>query len=238
MRRVLALLSFAALAVASTGCSGEDAEEARALLTQSQAALADVRSATFTMKLSMEGAPQDFSFTISGGAYVKGKRAGDFYAVMGTDSGLFQDIVVMQQDGRVAASMDGRVVTDGLPPAQTQNPVGMMPLDPYVKDVKVEHDKLIGGEPATKITCVVDTKKLLDNSLGSLSQVNGFGEAGFDLGDMFGDTRAVFYLSDTTHLPLRALVDVPMDLLGEEVVMHVDFAYTSFDEKLRFPSLR
>jgi hypothetical protein len=237
MRRVLALLSLAALAVVSTGCSGQDAEEARALLAQSQAALADVRSATFTMKLSMEGAPQDFSFTISGGAYVKGKRAGDFYALMGTDSGLFEDIVVVQQDGRVAASMDGVVTTDGLPSAETQNPVGMMSLDPFVKDVEVEHGKQIAGEPATKITGVVDTTKLLDTSLGSLSQVNGFGEAGFDLGDMFGDTRAVFYLSDTTHLPLRALVDVPVDLLGEAVVMHVDFAYTSFDEKLRFPSL-
>jgi hypothetical protein len=238
MRRVVALLSLVALAVVSTGCSGEDAEEARALLRQSQAALADVRSATFTMKLSMEGAPQDFSFTISGGAYMKGQRAGDFYAVMGTDSGLFQDVVLVQQDGHAAASMDGMVMRDGLPPAETENPVGMMTLDPYVKDVKVEHDKLIGGEAATKITGVIDTTKFLESSLGSLNQVGGFGEAGFDLGDMFGDTRAVFYLSDTSHLPLRALVDLPMDLLGEEVVMHVDFAYTSFDEKLRFPSLR
>ena len=237
MRRVIALLILTVLAAVSTGCSGQDAEEARALLTQSQAALADVRSTTFTMKLSMEGAPQDLSFTISGGAYVKGKRAGDFYAVMGSDSGLIGDIVVVQQHGRLAASMDGMVMTDGLPSAQTQNPVGMMALDPYVKDVEVEHGKLIAGEPATKITGVIDTTKFLDSSLGSLNQVGGFGDAGFDLGDMFGDTRAAFYLSDTTHLPLRALVDLPMDLLGEEVVMHVDFAYTSFDEKLRFPNL-
>jgi hypothetical protein len=31
--------------------------------------------------------------------------------------------------------------------------------------------------------------------------------------------------------------DLPVDVLGEHVVLHMDFAYRSFDEKLSFPDL-
>ena len=237
MQRVLALLALAALGVAAAGCSGRDAQEAQALLAESQAAVAKVRSASFTAKLWTEGGAQEFSFTMSGGAYSKGKQAGDFYVVISSGEALFQDIVAVQRAGRMSASVGGTVMTNALPPAPSEQSIGVLQLDPYVKDVEVEHGKLVGGTAVTKITGVVDTQAFLKGSLGAIPELAGLGEGGFDVAEAFGDTRAVFYLSDATRLPVRALVDLPMDFLGEEVVLHMDFAYTSFNEKLSFPEV-
>jgi hypothetical protein len=38
------------------------------------------------------------------------------------------------------------------------------------------------------------------------------------------DTRLVLYLSETTHLPARGLIDVAMEAEGERVEMRMDFA--------------
>lgn len=235
MRRVLALLPCLALAAVAAGCSGRDAQEAQALVAQSQAAMAKVRSSTFTAKLWAEDGPQQFSVTMSGGGYAKGKHAGDFYVVMSSGEGLFEDIVVVQQSGKVSARIGGTIVPGGVPTASGDGTVGMLQLDRYVKGVKVEHGKLVGGEAATKITGVIDTAAFVKGSLGALPQLAGLEDAGLDIAGAFGDTRAVYYLSESSHLPLRALVDLPMDVLGEEFVLHMDFAYTSFDEKLTFP---
>jgi hypothetical protein len=237
MRRLLALLALTALAAVAAGCSGRDAQEAQALLAQSEQALAKVRSATFSAKLWTEGGPQQFSFTMSGGAYAKGKQAGDFYVVMRSSDELFGDLVLVQQGGRMSAKVGGAVMSEQLPFAAPDQSPTFVELEPYVKDVRVEHGKLLGGESTTKITGVVDTQAFLEGSLGGLSQMAGLGEGGFDVGDAIGDIRAVFYLSETSRLPVRALVDLPIDILGEEVVLHMDFAYTSFDRKLDFPDV-
>ena len=238
MRRVLALLALAAIGVVASGCSGRDGQEAQALLAQSEQALAEVRSASFSAKLWIEGGPQQVSMTMSGGAYSKGKNAGDFYVAVSSADALFEDVVLVQQGGRLSAKVGGTVMSESLPfTAPQQEPLGLVALEPYVEDVKVEHGKLLDGESTTKITGVVDTQAFLEGSLGALSQMAGLGESGFDAGDALGDIRAVFYLSDATRLPVRALVDFPIDVLGEKVVLHMDFAYTSFDRKLDFPSV-
>jgi hypothetical protein len=237
MRRMLALLALAALAAVVTGCSGRDAQEAQALLAQSEQALAKVRSATFTAKLWSEGGPQEFSLTMSGGGYAQGKQAGDFYVVMSSSEELFQDLVLVQQGGRMSAKVGGVVMSEQLPFTAPEQSLTFVQLEPYVKDVQIEHGKLLAGESTTKITGVVDTQAFLEGSFGALSQMAGLGEGGLDVGDAFGDIRAVFYLSDRTRLPVRALVDLPMDILGEKVVLHMDFAYTSFNRKLDFPDL-
>jgi hypothetical protein len=237
MRRLSALFVLAAFAIAAAGCSGRDAQEAQALLAQSQAAVEKVSSATFTAQLWMEGGPQEFSLTMSGGAYARGKNAGDFYVVVSSGEGLFEDMVVVQQNGKASARVGGVVVTEGLPATPAEQSVGIVQLDPYVKDVEVERGKLIGGETTTKISGVLDTEAFVKGSLGAIPQLAGLGDAAFDVAEAFGDTRAVFYLSESTLLPLRALVDLPIDVMGEEVVLHMDFAYTSFDERLRFPDL-
>jgi hypothetical protein len=236
MRRILAFLLLTAVAAVAPGCSGADAEEAQALLVQSNAAFAEVRSATFTARMSLTGGPQELSMTMSGGGYAHGKRAGDFYVLATSDSLGFRDLVLVSRSGRVSMSVDGHPVGEvPLPNTTADNPIQLMDFSQYVKDVNVEHGKLIDGEPMTKLTGVIDTAGL---AKGALSDVTGAGRDGLDLSKSLGDTRIVIYLSEATHLPMRGLVDVPMDVAGDKIVMHLDFAYTSYDQKVEFPSVR
>ncbi|HEY3069505.1 MAG TPA: hypothetical protein VGJ34_04245, partial [Gaiellaceae bacterium] len=110
MRRILAFLLLTAVAAVAPGCSGADAEEAQALLVQSNAAFAEVRSATFTARMSLTGGPQELSMTMSGGGYAHGKRAGDFYLLATSDSLGFGDLVLVSRSGRVSMSVDGHPV--------------------------------------------------------------------------------------------------------------------------------
>jgi hypothetical protein len=236
MRRILALLVVTAVAAVAPGCSGADAEEAQALLVQSNAAFAEVRSATFTARMSLTGGPQELSMTMSGGGYAHGKRAGDFYVLATSDSLGFGDLVLVSRSGRVSMSVDGHPVGEvPLPNTTAENPIQLVDFSQYVKDVNVEHGKLIDGEPMTKLTGVIDTAGL---AKGALADVTGAGGDGLDLSKSLGDTRIVIYLSEATHLPMRGLVDVPMDVAGDKIVMHLDFAYTSYDQKVEFPSVR
>jgi hypothetical protein len=235
MRRILALLLVTAVAAVAPGCSGADAEEAQALLVQSNAAFAEVRSATFTARISLTGGPQELSMTMSGGGYAHGKRAGDFYVLATSDSLGFGDLVLVSRSGRVSMSVDGHPVGEVPLPNTAENPIQLVDFSQYVKDVNVEHGKLIDGEPMTKLTGVIDTAGL---AKGALADVTGAGGGGLDLSKSLGDTRIVIYLSEATHLPMRGLVDVPMDVAGDKIVMHLDFAYTSYDRKVEFPRVR
>jgi hypothetical protein len=70
---------------------------------------------------------------------------------------------------------------------------------------------------------------------GALAGITGAGDSGIDFSKALGDTRVVLYLSESTHLPMRGLVDVPIEVAGERIEMHLDFAYTSYDTKIDFP---
>jgi hypothetical protein len=235
MRRVFALLLLTAAAVAA-GCSGADAKEAQALLAESNAAFAEVRSATFTARMSLTGGPQELNMTMSGGGYAHGKRAGDYYVLATSDNLGFGDLVVLSRSGRVSMSVDGRPIGEvPLPNTSAGNPIQLVDLSQYVKDVEVEHGKLIEGELMTKLTGVIDTAGL---AKGALAEVTGAGGDGLDLSKSLGDTRVVLYLSEATHLPMRGLIDVPIDVAGQKIVMHLDFAYTSYDQKVEFPRVR
>jgi hypothetical protein len=236
MRRALALLLLTATAAVAAGCSGADAQEAQALLVQSNAAFADVRSATFTARMSLTGGPQEMSMTMSGGGYAHGRRAGDFYVLATSDNLGFGDLVLVSRSGRVSMSVDGRPIGEvPLPNTRVGSPIQLVDLSQYVKDVEVEHGKLIEGELMTKLTGVIDTAGL---AKGALADVTGAGGDGLDLSKSLGDTRLVLYLSDATHLPMRGLIDVPIDVAGQKIVMHLDFAYTSYDQKVELPRVR
>jgi hypothetical protein len=233
MRRLLALFLLTATAAVAAGCSGADAKEAQALLVQSNAAFAEVRSATFTARMSLTGGPQELSMTMSGGGYAHGRRAGDFYVLATSDSLGFRDLVLVNRSGRVSMSVDGHSIGEvPLPNTTANNPLRVVDFSQYVKDVEVEHGKLIDGEPMTKLTGVIDTAGL---AKGPLGDVTGAGGNGLDLSKSLGDTRVVLYLSEATHLPMRGLVDVPIDVAGQKIAMHLDFAYTSYDQKVEFP---
>jgi hypothetical protein len=228
MRRVLVLLCLSALA---SGCSGADATEAQALLAQSDASFAQVRSATFTAHLTMTGGPQELAMTMTGGGYVRGKRAGDFYLIATAENLPFGELAVTSKSGRVSMTLDGSPIASvPAPPAQDQNPLAVAEFSQYVKDVNVEHGKLIGGQPMAKISGTLDTAGLAKGLLGDVA-----GGSGLDLSDSLDDTRVVLYLSETTQLPLRCLIDMGLDVAGQKVEMHLDFAYTSYNERVEFP---
>jgi hypothetical protein len=232
MRRGLALLLVTAVAAAVTGCSGADAQEAQTLLVESNAALAQVRSATFTARLTMTGGPQGFDMTMSGGGYSKGRHAGDFYIVATSDTFPFRELTAVTRSGRMSMTVDGTAL-GGVPvPPQETSPIELVDLEEYVKDVTVEHGKLIDGESMDKIAGVIDTAAL---TKGALAGITGAGDSGIDFSKTLGDTRVVLYISEVTHLPMRGLVDVPIEVAGQKIEMHLDFAYTSYNTKIDFP---
>jgi hypothetical protein len=232
MRRGLALLLVTAVAAVAAACSGEDAQEAQLLLEQSNAAFAQVRSATFTARLRMTGGPQEFEMTMSGGGYAKGRHAGEFFVVATSDTLPFRELTAVSKSGRVSMTVDGTSLGTVPVPQQNDNPIQLVDLSQYVKDVTVEHGKLIDGESMAKISGVIDTAGL---AKGSLVNITGMAESGLDLSKALGDTRIVLYVSASTHLPMRGLVDVPIEVAGQKIEMHLDFAYTSYDTRVDFP---
>ena len=231
MRRVLALLCLAAFAVVASGCSGADAAEAQALLAQSDAAFAQVRSATFMAHLTMTGGPQEVAMTMRGGGYVRGKRAGDFYMVATADNLPFGELAVTSKSGRVSMTLDGSPIASvPSPPTTGQSPLAVAEFSQYVKDVKVEHGKLIDGEPMAKISGTIDTAGLAQGLLGDVA-----GGSGLDLSESLDDTHVVLYISEATQLPMRCLIDMGLDVAGQKVEMHLDFAYTSYNKRVEFP---
>jgi hypothetical protein len=232
MRRGLAILLVTTVAVVAAGCSGADAQEAQLLLEQSNAAFAQVRSATFTARLRMTGRPQEFEMTMSGGGYAKGRHAGEFYIVATSDTLPFRELTAVSKSGRVSMTVDGTSLGNVPVPQQNDNPIQLVDVSQYVEDVKVEHGKLIDGVSMAKLSGVIDTAGL---AAGSLADITGMGESGVDLSKALGDTRIVLYISESTHLPMRGLVDVPIEVAGEKIEMHLDFAYTSYDTRIDFP---
>jgi hypothetical protein len=237
MRRAIALLLLLVAAASAAGCSGADAQEAQALLAQSDVAWADVSSATFSMRLWTSGAPQDFSLTMSGGGYAKGKHAGDFYVLATADNVGFGDFTLVNRKGRLSMSVDGQRYATVAAPTSSSNPIQVVDFTKYVKDVKVEHGKELDGQVMTKLTGVIDTGGVVDETLSSLGAVSQLGGGGVDLSKVLGDTHVVLYISDVSHLPLRGLIDTPVTMAGTKVTLHMDFAYTSVNEPVTFPGL-
>jgi hypothetical protein len=230
MRRAVALICLTVVAATASGCSGADATEAQALLRQSDKAFAQVKSTTFTARLTMTADSQEFGITMRGGGYVNGKHAGDYYLVATAENLPFSELAVTKESGHVSMTIDGSPVANAARPADDQNPLQVANLSQYVKDVKVERSRIIDGQSMVKITGVIDTAGLAKGLLGDV--VSG---SGLDLSDALNDTRVVVYLSEATHLPLRGLIDMGIEVDGEKVEMHLDFAYTSYNERVEFP---
>jgi hypothetical protein len=237
MRRAFALLAVLALGAVAAGCSGREAREAQTLLAQSNEAFAEVRSATFTIKMTLSGGPPELQLadsvlSMSGGGYSRGRRAGDFYVLLTSQTDSSNEVLVVSRSGRISMMLNGSPIGDFPAPLQDENPIELVAYGPYVKDVSVEHGKVIDGLSVVKISGALDTAALVD---GVISDVTGSSVPGLDLSKMLGDTRVVLYVSETTHLPLRGLADMTFDVAGEKVALHMDFAYTSFNERVRFP---
>jgi hypothetical protein len=223
--------------VVVTACSGRDAAEARQLLAQSDAAFADVRSATFTLRFSASSGSEEFSMTLAGGGYAKGKHAGDSYALVTAEDVGFDELVFVQRDGRITISVDGERLPSMPAPDTDLSAIQALDIGQYVTDVSVEHGKLIDGEPMTKLSGVIDTASLVDESLSAFDEFSSLTEGALDFSEALGDAHVVLYISDVTHLPMRGLVDIPIDAGGQKFELHMGFAYTSINEPVVFPGL-
>jgi hypothetical protein len=234
MRRTLVLLLALAASVTS-GCSGPDAQRAQELIARSNAAFAQVDSFSVSARVWTSGAPQDFTFVMKGGGYLRGKRAGDFYFT-GSVEGLAElgDFAVVARGGTAYTKTNGTWLQSPLPTTPEGQPQALAGFDlvPYITDVRVDEGPLVDGEPTTKITGVIDTTALLEGAFSQLGELSG---NAFDVSELFDDTRAVLFVSDRTGLPVRGLVDFGIELMGDRIEVHMDFALAGFNEPVDFP---
>jgi hypothetical protein len=238
MRRTLAPLVVALAAAGFSGCAGAEGEQAQELLLQSEQAVANVESFRFAARFWTSGADESLTMVMRGGGYSKGKRAGDFLvqtSVQGVPG--FSNFTMVSRKGALSMNAGGGWVPVPADAATAQQNAALGGFDflPFIKDVDVEEGKLVGGEPMTKITGIINTEGLVDGVLGQLggvSELSGLGA----FGAAFEDTRVVIYLSDVTHLPVRGLLDIPVKVLDERVTMHLDYALLGVNEPVKIPN--
>lgn len=238
MRRVLAPLVVALVAVGVSGCAGAEGQQAQELLLQSEQAVANVESFRFAARFWTSGGDQGLTMVMKGGGYSKGKHAGDFF-VQASVEGVpgFTGFTMVSRKGAVSMNAGGGwvPVPADAAAAQQNAALGGFDFTPYIKDVDVEQGKLVGGEPMTKITGVIDTEGLVDGVLGQLGGVSELSGVGA-FGAAFEDTRAVIYLSEVTHLPMRGLLDMTVEVLDQSVTMHLDYALQGVNEPVKIPN--
>jgi hypothetical protein len=233
MRRLAALLALVFTLVAG-GCAGADGQRAQELLAQSDQALAHVETFRFAGRMTMSASVGDFGFTMTGGG--DAQPGGSFFVKMqAPELPNFPGTMVVVRGDEAWMKLGGTWQKLPLPAADLGSMSGIEQFDltPYVKDVDVDEDAVVGGEPAAKITGVLNTAGLFEGVLGQLGSFAG--PLPEDFSDMLGDTRAVIYVSDATHLPLRILVDMTMEIEGESVTMHLDYAITDVNEPVKVP---
>jgi hypothetical protein len=234
MRRIGLLVLAAVAALVLAGCSGADAERAEELLRQSDQALERVQSYRFAGRFWIESEVGDFSLVMRGG----GNRRGDgasFVTMRSDDIPGFPEATVVQQ-GRTMWIRAGGPWQRVEAPAEQPTGLDQFDLAPYVQNVSVHEGAVAGGEPATKVTGTVDTTALFSSLFESLGGASDLGALPFDqISDAFGDTNVVIYVSDVSHLPVRTLVDMSMEVEGEKVEMHLDFALEPAKRRIRIP---
>jgi hypothetical protein len=234
MRRIALVVVAALAALAVAGCSGADAQRAEELLEQSNRALADVTSYGFAGRLWVEGSGIELVLVMRGGGTTKGKGA-SFVDVRAEGIPGFPPVSVVTRGRTLWVRAGGSWTRAPLPDGQPSG-LEQFDLSPYVKDVSVGEGPVLAGEPTAKITGVVDTAQLLTGFLGQVGGISGGGMSLPDVSEAFGDTRVVLYVSETTQLPLRALVDMSAEAAGERVELHMDFALSHFDEPVKVPN--
>jgi hypothetical protein len=238
MRRILvAALLLPALVVA--GCSGADAQKARDLLAQSNAASANVRSISFAVRMWTSGGPAgtEMSFLMHGGGYNKGKHKGDSVMTMSGLPGV-GDVTMAVRGGHLYVKAGSRQWTEMPMPSYAQNASVFAGFDitKYVTDVRVAEGVVLGGESMSRITGVVDGGSAVKDMFSRLGAA-GAGSIPSQVGDAFGDIRAVIYISDATHLPMRALIDMPIHVAGEKITIHMDMAVTAVNKPVKLPRI-
>jgi outer membrane lipoprotein-sorting protein len=231
VRRITLALVLLLAALSPLGCAGADGKRAQELLAESDRALAQVESFRFSGRMTMSTPVGEFAVVLYGGG--DARPGGNFFMSMeAPDVPQFPETTVVVRGDEAWMQLDGAWQPLPVPPAQASG-IEQFDLVQYVKDVELDDDAEVKGEPAVKITGVLDTGALFDGLLGQLG--GGYAGPMPDLSEMLGDTRAVIYLSDETRLPLRMLLDLSMEVEGETADMHFDYAITNVNEPVEVP---
>ena len=235
MRRaaVLATLLLAVLGVA--GCAGADGQRAQELLTQSNQALAKVETFRFSGRMTMEMPAGSFTFTMTGAGRQTGTPAS--IVTMRADGIPGFPLTVVTRGEDVWTKMGDSAWVRSVAPAGQATGLEQFDFTPYVTDVDVEEGQQIAGEPAVKLTGVLDTSAMVEGMLGQFGPLMGGGDMSQVL-DGLGDTRVVLYVSERSHLPLHTLVDMTIEAGGQSADMHLDFTIAGVNEPVKIPQPR
>ena len=231
MRRAGLAFVLVLAALVPLGCAGAEGQRAQELLAQSDQALANVKSYRLAGRMWMETPVGDFGFVLRGGGNMK-NGGSSFMTMSAEDVPGFFGVTVITRGQTMWVNVGGGWQRSELP-AGTTTGVEQFDFTPYVKDVDVEDGHDVGGEPAVKVSGVFDTAGLVEGMLGQLGGVPGGTLP--DLSEHLGDSRVVLYISETSHLPLRTLLDMSMEAEGERIDMHMDFALSGVNEPVKIP---
>jgi hypothetical protein len=232
MRRpaLLATLLLATLGVA--GCAGADGQRAQELLVLSNRAMARVDTFRFSGRMTMEMPTGSFTFTMTGAGRQSGKTAA--IVTMNADGVPGFPMSVVTRGDVVWTKMAGGTWVRSVAPAGQATGLEQFDFTPYVKDVDVEEGQQIAGEPAVKLSGVLDTSAMVQGMLGQFGPLLGGGDMSQVL-DGLGDTRVVLYVSERTYVPLHTLVDMTIEAGGQSADMHLDFTITGVNEPVKIP---
>ena len=81
---------------------------------------------------------------------------------------------------------------------------------------------------------MIDTAELVEGSLKGLGSAAELAQLP-DLAKSVGDTNVVLYLSRTTHLPLRVLVDLKVKAEGKSATFHLGLALFRVNRPVAIP---
>jgi len=238
MRRLLILLAIPLAAGVLSACSGADGAKAESLLQQAEQAQQNVTSERFVLKLGIDAEGRHMEVDLSGGGYLRGERAGDFFVTAtGTipDASQALDMVVVRQGGQVRFRLNGQAQT--LPVAQAQSRLGSIgdlstftDLARYVKDVSVSPVDYL-GRPADKIVGTLDTGALFGQLGGMPSSV--FSSVGVKTGDL----RVVLYVPRDSHLVEAMVGDFTLSAGGQSARVGMTLGMTGIDKPVDFPAV-
>jgi hypothetical protein len=239
MRRLLSLL-FVLLLAACAG--GEDAKRAQELLERAEAAQNRLSTVGSAGKVSFSYEEQRIGMGFVGAAVLKGTSAGDQWLRM-TGEGIpgagNVDMSIVRRGSRMTLRSMGATQDVPVPPSieRDDDPwgsLGAMDLASCVKRVNVKEGRSFNGEPATRISRIVDTVCAFE-AVQSVSSLGQAGPADFDaIKDHLGDARATLFVSDSSHLLIGGVLALDVDVDDQRMSFEVAYRLTSVNEPVRF----